>query len=225
MRKRLHPRKCNLQKAAEADTRGGDTDDVAVSLGVGVLAAGNVLLAVLLEEIGQASSTKDRDGDVKLSAALAKTETFATNSTEDVGEDTNVVLADTLTLVDLVAARHLGTITTLVHCILDLSAFPFMLLRQETPNCLPASKLLTLQGSGCPRELLLSVSRVGLGQHGLPTFRQSILKDRRVYGVRMNVSKFSPADQRTLPVFPQTPTGRDAYRCIWRSGQPETRGR
>lgn len=207
MRKRLHPRKCNLQKAAEADTRGGDTDDVAVSLGVGVLAAGNVLLAVLLEEIGQASSTKDRDGDVKLSAALAKTETFATNSTEDVGEDTNVVLADTLTLVDLVAARHLGTITTLVHCILDLSAFPFMLL------------------SGCPRELLLSVSRVGLGQHGLPTFRQSILKDRRVYGVRMNVSKFSPADQRTLPVFPQTPTGRDAYRCIWRSGQPETRGR
>lgn len=61
-----------------------------------------------------------RDGDVKLSAALANTETFATNSTEDVGEGTNVVLADTLTLVDLVAARHLGTITTLVHCILDL---------------------------------------------------------------------------------------------------------
>lgn len=108
------------------------------SLGVGVLAAGNALLAVLLEEVGQASSTKDynmvslvlqfsgvdisltRDGDVKLSAALAKTETLATNGTEDVGEDTNVVLADALALVDLVAARHLGTITTLVHCILDL---------------------------------------------------------------------------------------------------------
>lgn len=61
-----------------------------------------------------------RDGDVKLSAALAKTETLATNGTEDVGKDTNVVLADTLALVDLVAARHLGTITTLVHRVLDL---------------------------------------------------------------------------------------------------------
>lgn len=61
-----------------------------------------------------------RDGDVKLSAALAKTETLTTNGTEDVGEGTNVVLADTLALVDLVATRHMGTITTLVHCILDL---------------------------------------------------------------------------------------------------------
>lgn len=95
-------------------------------------------MAVLLEEVGQASSTKDynmvslalqfsgvdisltRDGDVKLSAALAKTETLATNGTEDVGKDTDVILADTLALVDLVAARHLGTVTTLVHCILDL---------------------------------------------------------------------------------------------------------
>lgn len=61
-----------------------------------------------------------RDGDVELSAALADTETLAANGTEDVGEDTNVVLADTLVLVDLVAARHLGTITTLVHSVRDL---------------------------------------------------------------------------------------------------------
>jgi hypothetical protein len=66
----------NLQNAAEADTGGSNTNDVVVllqlaclffvstggktySLGTGVLATSNVLLAVLLEEVGQAGSTKN----------------------------------------------------------------------------------------------------------------------------------------------------------------------
>lgn len=61
-----------------------------------------------------------RDGDVKLGAALAEAETVATNDTENIGEDTNVVLADIFVLVDLVAARHLGTVSALVHCTVDL---------------------------------------------------------------------------------------------------------
>jgi hypothetical protein len=66
--------------------------------------------------------TLTRDGDVKLGAALAEAESVAANDTENIGEDTNVVLGDTLVLVDLVTARHLGTVTALVHCVFDLVA-------------------------------------------------------------------------------------------------------
>lgn len=66
----------NLQKAAEADTGDSNTNEVVVllqlaclffvstggntySLGAGVLATSNVLLAVLLQEVGQTGSTKN----------------------------------------------------------------------------------------------------------------------------------------------------------------------
>lgn len=61
-----------------------------------------------------------RHGDIKLSAALADAEAFAANGTEDVGQDSNVVLANALILVDLVAARHLGIVATLADGILHL---------------------------------------------------------------------------------------------------------
>jgi hypothetical protein len=61
-----------------------------------------------------------RHGDIKLSAALADAEAVAANGTENVGQDSNVVLANTLVLVDLVAARHLGFVSTLVDGILHL---------------------------------------------------------------------------------------------------------
>jgi hypothetical protein len=58
--------------------------------------------------------------DVKLSAALAKTKALAANRTENVGQNTNVVLADTLGFGDLIAARHLGPIAALGNSILNL---------------------------------------------------------------------------------------------------------
>ena len=61
-----------------------------------------------------------RHGDIKLSAALADAEAVAANGTEDVGQDSNVVLANALILVDLVAARHLGIVATLADGILHL---------------------------------------------------------------------------------------------------------
>lgn len=61
-----------------------------------------------------------RHGNIKLSAALADAEAVAANGTENVGQDSNVVLANALVLVDLVAARHLGLVSTLVDGVLQL---------------------------------------------------------------------------------------------------------
>jgi hypothetical protein len=76
------------------------------------------MVSLALQFIGDISLTSD--GDVERSAALAEAETLAANGTEDVGENTNVVLGDTLALVDLVAARHVGTVATLVDCVAEL---------------------------------------------------------------------------------------------------------
>lgn len=60
------------------------------------------------------------DRDVQGFTALAETEAFVANSTEDVGQKADVVLGHALVLVDLVATFNRVIVATLVDGIFDL---------------------------------------------------------------------------------------------------------
>jgi hypothetical protein len=51
---------------------------------------------------------------------LAEAKALAAKGIENAGQDSNVVLANALVLGDLVAARHFGSVSTLVDGLLDI---------------------------------------------------------------------------------------------------------
>lgn len=97
-----------------------------------------MLLAVLLQEVGQTGGANDLssvsfgalychdgeavtiDGNVQGLTVLAETKALVADGAEDVGQKTDVVLGNTLVLVDLVATLQVTGVGTLVDSVLDL---------------------------------------------------------------------------------------------------------
>ena len=116
-------RASSLENGAKGDTGEASTDEVAVGVGARVGAAGNVLLAALVDDVLD-GDTDDGDLDIELGALVEDTSTGGTGaSTDQVGEgtaeDTGVDIGGVTGVDGLVAARELGLVTTLGLGLLD----------------------------------------------------------------------------------------------------------
>jgi hypothetical protein len=92
--------------------------------GGGVLATGNVLLALLVDEILDGDGNKDRDLEVELGALVEETETVSTGAgadevAEGAAEHARVDIGGVTGVGGLVTARELGLVTTLRLSLLD----------------------------------------------------------------------------------------------------------
>lgn len=112
-----------LEDGTKGDAREADTDEVGVGTGRRVLAAGNVLLALLVDEVLE-SDTNDGDLEVELGALVEETKAGSTGARADqvaqgTAEHAGVDVGGVTGVDGLVAARELRLVTALGLGLLD----------------------------------------------------------------------------------------------------------
>ena len=112
-----------LEDGAKGNTGEAKTNEVGVGAGRRVLAAGNVLLALLVDEVLD-GDTDDGDLEVELGALVEETEARSTGARADqvaegTAEDAGVDVGGVTGVDGLVAARELCLVTTLGLSLLD----------------------------------------------------------------------------------------------------------
>lgn len=116
--------KKRLDDGAEGDTGQTDTDEVGVGAGGRVLAAGNVLLALLVDQILDGDGNEDGDLEVQLGALVEETKTVRAGASTDqvaegAAEHARVDIGGVTGVGGLVAARELSLVTALGLGLLD----------------------------------------------------------------------------------------------------------
>jgi len=116
-----------LDDGAKGNAGKGKADKVGVGAGGGVLAAGNVLLALLVDHVLEGNAN-DRDLEIQLGALVEKTKTIGAGATTDqvaegATEDAGVDIGGVTSVGGLVAARELSLVTALGLSLLDSHAF------------------------------------------------------------------------------------------------------
>lgn len=113
----------HLDDGAEGDTGEAKTNEVGVGAGRRVLAAGDVLLALLVDDVLD-GDTDDGDLEIELGALVEETETVSTGAgadqvAEGAAEDARVDIGGVTSVGGLVAAGELSLVTTLGLSLLD----------------------------------------------------------------------------------------------------------
>jgi len=114
----------HLDDGAEGNAGKADTNEVRVGGRGGVLAAGNVLLALLVDQVLDGDGNKNGDLEIQLGALVEETETISTGaSTDQVGQSTaehaRVDIGGVTGVGGLVAAGELSLVTALGLSLLD----------------------------------------------------------------------------------------------------------
>jgi len=116
-----------LKDGAKGNAGQSKADKVGVGAGGRVLATGNVLLALLVDQVLDGEAKEERDLDIQLGALVEETKTVRAGATTDkvaegATEYAGVDVGGVTSVGGLVAARELGLVTTLGLSLLDSHA-------------------------------------------------------------------------------------------------------